>query len=106
MSDDDQNLTRAEVRRRAVEQLGRSERRELRQQRRATIKRRAVMGGGLVIALVATIALATALHLNGNISRVDIASGSGERPSDADGDLNILVIGSDTRFSARSRRLR
>ncbi|HIZ98541.1 MAG TPA: LCP family protein [Candidatus Janibacter merdipullorum] len=97
MSDDDQNLTRAEVRRRAVEQLGRSERRELRQQRRATIKRRAVMGGGLVIALVATIALATALHLNGNISRVDIASGSGERPSDAEEDLNILVIGSDTR---------
>lgn len=49
------------------------------------------------MALVATVGLAVGLHLNGNISRVDIASGAGERPDDVDGDLNILVIGSDTR---------
>lgn len=97
MDDDEQHLTRAEVRRRRTEMMGRSERRELRLQRRARMRRRAVLGGGLVVALVATIALATALHLNGNISRVDIASGSGDRTDGVEGDLNILVIGSDTR---------
>lgn len=50
-----------------------------------------------MLALLATVALATGLHLSSNISRVDIAAGSGERPEDLDGDLNILVIGSDTR---------
>lgn len=49
------------------------------------------------MALVATLTLTTGLHLNDNIARVDIASGSGERPDDIEGDLNILVIGSDTR---------
>lgn len=97
MDDDEQHLTRASLRRRRLELMGRSERRELREQRRAKLRRRALIGGGLVIALVATIALGTVLHLNDNISRVDIASGSGERTDDVDGDLNILVIGSDTR---------
>ena len=55
------------------------------------------VGAGVVVALVATIAVTTGLHLTGNISRVDIAAGSTERPEDIDGDLNILVIGSDTR---------
>ncbi len=49
------------------------------------------------MALVATIALATGVHLSGNITRVDIKSGSAERPQDIEDDLNILVIGSDTR---------
>lgn len=51
----------------------------------------------LVIALVATLAVFTGLHLNDNIGRFDIASGSDDRPEDIDQDLNILVIGSDTR---------
>lgn len=56
-----------------------------------------VVGVGLVLTLVAVIGLTTAIHLNGNISRFDIASGGHDRPEDIDGDLNILVIGSDTR---------
>ncbi|WEV76891.1 LCP family protein [Janibacter cremeus] len=78
-------------------EASRSVRRHERRRRRARTRRRVLIGGGLVIALVATIALATGMHLTGNISRVDIASGSNERPEDIDGDLNILVIGSDTR---------
>lgn len=97
MDDDGQDLTRAGLRRRRQEQLSRAERNEQRNARRSVIRRRALIGGGLVVALVATIALATVLHLNDNISRVDIAAGSGDRPSDVDGDLNILVVGSDTR---------
>ncbi len=97
MGDDGQDLTRAELRRRRQEQLSRAERRERKHARRSTIRRRALIGGGLVVALIATIAFATMLHLNDNISRVDIAAGSGDRPSDIDGDLNILVVGSDTR---------
>lgn len=56
-----------------------------------------MLGACLVVALVATLTLTTGLHLNDNISRVDIASGSGERSDGVEGDLNILVIGSDTR---------
>ncbi|WP_338748723.1 LCP family protein [Janibacter alittae] len=75
----------------------RSVRREERLRRRTRNRRRVLVGAGLVVALVATLAVATALHLDGNIGRVDIASGSEDRPEDIDHDLNILVIGSDTR---------
>lgn len=75
----------------------RSARRYHRHRRRAHIRRRIAIGAGLVVALVATIALAAGLHLNGNIGRVDIASGGHDRPEDVYDDLNILVIGSDTR---------
>lgn len=75
----------------------RSGRREERLRRRSRTRRRVLIGAGLVIALVATVAVATGLHLNGNIGRVDIAAGSNDRPEDIDDDLNILVVGSDTR---------
>lgn len=97
MGDDEQDLTRAELRRRRLEPQTRADRGRQRHQRRSTLRRRALIGAGLVVAVVATVALATVLHLNDNISRVDIAAGSGDRPSDIDGDLNILVVGSDTR---------
>ena len=97
MEDDGHGPTRAEVRRRLESQASRAERRQHRHHRRGVIRRRALIGAGLVLTLVATIGLATVLHLNDNISRVDIAAGSGDRPADVDGDLNILVIGSDTR---------
>lgn len=77
--------------------LSRTAQREMRVRRRGILRRRLVLGAGLVVALVATIALATGLHLSSNITRVDINSGSTERPQDIEGDLNILVIGSDTR---------
>ena len=77
--------------------MSRAARRELRVRRRTKVRRRLLLGAGLVLALVTTIALTTGLHLTGNISRVDIAAGSGERSDDVEGDLNILVIGSDTR---------
>lgn len=69
----------------------------MRVQRRARVRRRVLVGGGLVVALAATVALTTGLHLNGNISRVDIGAGSADRPDDGGDALNILVIGSDTR---------
>ena len=75
----------------------RSQRCDERLRRRAQLRRRALIAGGLVLALVASIAIVTGLRLNSNISRVDIAAGADERPEDIDGDLNILVIGSDTR---------
>ena len=80
MSDDEQDLTRAELRRRRHEPRTRADRGRQRHQRRTTLRRRALIGAGLVVALVATVALATVLHLNDNISRVDIAAGSGDRP--------------------------
>lgn len=68
-----------------------------RQVRRAKVRRRALIAAGLVLVLGVTIGVGVALRLNDNISRVDIASGAGERPDDVDSALNILVIGSDTR---------
>lgn len=97
MRDDGPHLTRAELRRWRAGRISRADRREEREKRRARVRRRLVLSAGLVVALVATAGLAVGLHLNGNISRVDIASGAGERPDDIDGDLNVLVIGSDTR---------
>lgn len=97
MDDDGYRPTRAASRRRRDAQATRSERRERRRHRRKGLRRRALVGAGVVLTLVATIALATVLHLNDNISRVDIGAGSGDRPADIEGDLNILVIGSDTR---------
>src|SRR5699024_9766213 len=95
--DDGPHPTRAEHRRHRARQMSRAARRELRVRRRTKVRRRLLLGAGLVLALVTTIALTTGLHLTGNISRVDIAAGSGERSDDVEGDLNILVIGSDPR---------
>lgn len=75
----------------------RAERRERLASLRLRRRRRTLVAGGVTLALVGTVGLTVALHLNGNISRVDIAQGAGARPDDVDGALNILVIGSDTR---------
>ena len=72
-------------------------------QRRDVRRRRARKGGialACVLALVGVISLVAVLKLSGNISRFDIGAGAGSRPENsggADGPLNILVIGSDTR---------
>ncbi|UTT65708.1 LCP family protein [Janibacter sp. CX7] len=71
--------------------------REHREGRRATRRRRALVAGGAAAALVTSVGLGVAMHLDDNISRVDIGHGSTQRPDDVDGALNILVIGSDTR---------
>lgn len=75
----------------------RGSRRRQRDERRASFRRKAAIAGGVVVALTASIGIGVALHLDDNISRVDIAAGSTQRPDDVDGALNILVIGSDTR---------
>lgn len=75
----------------------RAERRAHREARRRVLRRRLLKVTGGVVAVAVTGAIAITVHLNGNIERVDIAHGSGERPEDVDGALNILVIGSDTR---------
>lgn len=64
---------------------------------RLTLLRRVLIAALLVVALVAVVTVTAGLRLDGNISRVDIATGSGARPTGSQGDLNILVIGSDTR---------
>ena len=71
--------------------------RERRDRRRAVRRRRVLKGTGVVAALGVAAGVGVAAHLNGNISRVDIAHGSGARPDGIDGALNILLIGSDTR---------
>ena len=78
------------------DEYSRLERYERRSRRRSIVRRRLLIGSTLVVAMVASLALAVGLQLNGNISRVDI-SGSGARPDDIEGDLNLLVIGSDSR---------
>lgn len=75
----------------------RAARREHRLAQRARLRRRALKVTGAGAALVVAAGLAVTMHLGNNISRVDIAHGSAERPDDVDGALNILVIGSDTR---------
>ncbi|HYN68339.1 MAG TPA: LCP family protein [Ornithinibacter sp.] len=61
-------------------------------------RRRRVIAGVGVLVLVVTVGLGFAWwRLNGNISRVDVSSDLGERPSETTGPLNILLIGSDNR---------
>lgn len=76
----------------------RSDRRRTRRARRA---RRVALVVAAVVALVVGGSLAAGYRLNRNIDRVDIGEGIGSRPSSqsggADGPLNILVVGSDTR---------
>ena len=64
---------------------------------RHTRRRRIVVGVG-VVALVLVAGLGFAWwRLEGNISRLDVSEALGERPVVAEGPLNILLIGSDTR---------
>ena len=64
---------------------------------RHTRRRRIVVGVG-VVALVLVAGLGFAWwRLEGNISRLDVSEDLGERPEVAEGPLNILLIGSDTR---------
>ncbi|QBF44963.1 LytR family transcriptional regulator [Janibacter limosus] len=94
----DRQATRAMPARVASAQEGtRSARRTQRDSRRALLRRRALKVTGVAAALGVATSVGVAVHLNGNISRVDIAHGSAARPDDVDGALNILVIGSDTR---------
>ncbi|MBA4085065.1 MAG: LytR family transcriptional regulator [Kytococcus sp.] len=71
--------------------------RRARQARRATFRRRGLVASGALGALVAAGGLTVGLQLNNNITRVDIAKGSAQRPADVDSAINLLVIGSDTR---------
>ncbi len=65
---------------------------------RSSRRRRLVAGGTAVVVVLALVAGAVWWRLEGNISRLDISGAlSSERPTVAEGPLNILLIGSDTR---------
>ena len=81
----------------------RSRRLEERLQRRRRRRRRLRVAGIAVACVVGLVGAGVAVagyRLNGNITRVDIGTGSTARPENSGGPagpLNILVIGSDTR---------
>ena len=61
-------------------------------------RRRRIVVGVSVVTLVLVAGLGFAWwRLEGNISRLDVSEDLGERPQVAEGPLNVLLIGSDTR---------